>query len=88
MYFAICGFTKNEFNLWVTFSPQGSGVGTSLGLWGQNFVSSSDIGSVRSARPGLPTPSPILPPRLISQEFRGDRIFLNSDSEPTQIWGL
>ena len=46
---------KNEFNHWVSFSPQGSSPGISLGVQGHNFELSSRIGSVWSGRPGLRT---------------------------------
>ena len=91
MNFAICGFSqkKNEFNHWVVFSPKGSGMGTSLGFRGQNFVPSSDIGSVRSGRHGFPTsdPEPDFTTWGYNSRLRRASTFLSSDSESTQNLG-
>ena len=48
---------KNEFNHWTFFSAYtyGSGRDPSLGFKGQNFVVSSNLGSVRLSRPGFRT---------------------------------
>ena len=80
---------KNEFNHWVSFSPKGSGMGTSLGFRGQNFVPSSDIGSVRSDRHGVPTSDAELYFTTwgYNSRLRRASTFLNSDSESTQNLG-
>ena len=44
---------KFEINLWISFSPHGSGSGASLAFPDHNFVLSSDIESVRPNRHGI-----------------------------------
>ena len=46
---------KNEFNQWVSFSPEGSGPGTGSGFMRQKSASSSGIGLIWAGRPGLRT---------------------------------
>ena len=69
-------------------------MGTSLGFRGQNFMPSSDIGSVRSDRHGVPTSDGETNVTVWASNsgFRRDIIFLMADSESTQnlgsIWHL
>ena len=46
------GKLKKRFNHWVSFLPWDSGPATSFEFVGRNFAPGSEIGSVRSGRPG------------------------------------
>ena len=64
-------------------------MGTSLGFWGQNFVPSLDIGSVRSDRHGVPNSDGETGVIVwaSNSRFRRYIIFLKTDSESTQNLG-
>ena len=84
---------QNEFNHWVSFSPSGSDLGTSLSFRGYSFVSSSDIGSHRSGWLGFRTYEAKSDVAALdyNSRLRGDINFLNSDSESMQhlgLWGI
>ena len=69
---------KTEINHWTSFSVHGSGPGPSLGFWGQNFMMSSNFGSVRSDRAG---------PRVSGPGWFDQNDPLTRDSgELRQIW--
>ena len=90
--FAICGFTQeNEFHCWVSFSPSGSALDTSLDSRGHTFVPSSDIGSIRWHRLGLRTSD--IKSNFAVLDYNSQLLevstFQSSDSESTQnIWHL
>ena len=78
---------RKEFNHWASFSPQGRGLGTSLGLWSHNSVSSSDFGSNLSDRPGLRNSNvrSDFTASAYNSRLRGVGTFLISDSNLLKV---
>ena len=86
-----CFFVSTVYTCdhWAPFSPVRGRMGSSLCFWVQSVVSSSDGGSVWSARPELQVfdGKYDFAALVYNSQLRGVSIFLSSSSESTNICG-